>query len=171
MKQIKMLLPTLQIPELDGKTEEEQKATMTIYIMQFGNLNYQITLRALHQITQDDKLMKDFKQAPIPTLARTSTNLTQFEQDEKEKYRLSKQVRYYVDLDHKMMRACNALRVSERIPEMDKPFTAIEEDYYIYNLMRTDEYEYWQDINAGREAIKPYILHYNPKTRGRYEKI
>ena len=160
-----MLLPTIQIPELDNKSEEEQKSILAIYIMQFGRLDYQIALRALDKITHDENKMKELSKAPIPTIAREIVNYTEFEKEEKEKYKLSKQIRYYVDTEEHMMRACNALRTSERLSEYDKPFNTIEEDFYINQKMSLEEYNYWQDIRCGRETKKPDYLCYDPTTR------
>lgn len=160
-----MLLPTTSIPETDGKSEEEIKDILAIYIMQFGRLDYKITIRALSNITLDEKKMEKFTKAPIPTLTRESVNLTQFTNDEKQKYKDSLEVRYSVDKWSRMMRAWSQANTSIAVPEKDRPFTPLEEDYYIHYKMRYEEYWYWKDKEAGLDPKKPIGMTYNPKTR------
>ena len=164
VKQIKMLLPTISIPEFDGKSKEEQNSMLAIYIMQFGNLNYNITLNALNKIIQDEEKMKRFAQAPIPTLTRESVSLTQFTEQEKEKYRLEQKVDYFHDPLHKgIMFAANA-RTWKAMPEYDRPMTPLEEDYYDNKLMSEEEYLWWK---RGKDEgkPKPRVMRYDPHTR------
>lgn len=160
-----MLLPTLQIPELEGKSEEEIKDILAIYIMQFGNLNYQITLKALNNITLDEDKMAKFCKAPIPTLARESVKLTEFTKQEKENYKLSQQLEYAVDTRKRTMIAYTASRPHQRVPDGDRPMTQIEEDFYIHYRMTREEYVYWVNKERGKEIEKPEFMRYNPKTR------
>lgn len=164
MGQIKLLLPTIQIPDFENKSEEEKKAMLAIYIMQFGNLNYQITLKALNNITKDDKKMEKFSKAPIPTLARESVGLTEFEKHEKEKYKNEQTIRYCVDIRREKMLAINMY--GRHIPEMDRNMTAIEYDYWIADKMTTKEYDYWKGLTEEKPWKDTMQKHfYNPKTR------
>lgn len=160
-----MFLPTISIPETDGKSETEIKDILAIYIMAFGGLNYQITIKALSNIMLDEKKMERFSKAPIPTLVRESTNLTQFTEKEKQKYKDSLEVVYTVDRWSRMMRAWNKANTTIAVPEKDRPFTPLEEDYHIYSLMGYEEYWYWKDKAAGLNPEKPIHMTYNPKTR------
>ena len=146
-----MLLPTIQIPDLDNKTEEEKKSIMTIYIMQFGNLNYGITLKALEKISKDDKLLKDFRIMPLPTLAKESVKLTEFTEKEKERYSLSKQKAYTHFPSEHILRAVN-IGTGENMPEYDRPLNQLEEDFYFGNLLSYDEYQW---CKYGRLEGKP----------------
>ena len=146
-----MLLPTIQIPELENKTDEEVKDCMTIYIMQFGNLNYGITLKALEKISKDEKLTKEFRQIPLPTLARESVKLTQFTEKEKEKYRLSQEIEYtHYPCEH-ILRAVNK-GTGMNMPEYDRPLNQLEEDFYFESLLSYDEYQW---CKYGRLEGKP----------------
>ena len=159
-----MLLPTTQIPETDDKSEEELKDILAIYIMQFGRLNYNIALKALNNISYDDEKIKSLKSAPIPTIARETVKLTEFTTEEREKYKRNQEIIYSVDNWNCKMLACNRLTY-KRVPEKDRPFTALEEDYYKNHLMRREEYWYWKDKEQGIVSDKPPHMTYNPKTR------
>ena len=166
VKQIKILLPTISIPEFDGKSKEEQDAMLAIYIMQFGNLNYQITLKALNNIIYDEKKMEKFTKTPIPTLARESVNLTAFTEEEKRKHKESQEVRYtHSCREPNIMKAYNKI-THEHVPEKDRPKTTIEDDFWNHNMMTEEEYDYWKWGKAqGRK--KPSNMQYNPITRKR----
>ena len=141
-------------------TQEEIKDTLAIYIMQFGNLNYQITIKALNNITLDEKKMKSFSQAPIPTLARESVRLTEFTEAEKRKYN-NENLREAVDIWKEEMVAYNAFgkEVSRR------KMTILEYDNYIGYKMSQEEYGYWKNRQKGLNPIKPDVMRYNPYTR------
>ena len=163
--QIKVILPSYQVPDIKNMMQDEIRETLGIYIMQFGGLDYKITLRALNNITLDEKKMDKFKNAPIPTLARESVNLTTFTSEEKQKYKDSQEVRYSVDRWAKKMRAWNKANTSIAVPEKDRPMTSLEEDYHIHGLMSYEEYWFWKDKEAGLDPKKPIIMTYNPRTR------
>lgn len=158
-------MPTFQIPQIaEYMTESEITDALAIYIMAFGKLNYQITIKALSKMMLDETKMKEFRQLPIPTLARESVKLTEFTEQEKENYRLSQNVEYFHDPLHKgVMYACNA-STWKSMPEYDRPMTPLEEDYYDNQLMSSEEYNWWK-WGKDKGKPKPKTMRYDPATR------
>lgn len=145
-------------------TEAEIADTLAIYIMAFGGLDYKITLHALNKIMFDEGLMKEFRSSPIPTLARESTRMTQFSEEEKRKYRELQNIEYFHDPLHKgIMFAANA-RNWKAMPEHNRKMTPLEEDYYDNSLMSKEEYYYWKWGKDKGEKRPPLML-YDPVTR------
>lgn len=148
--------------------EDEIRDVLAIYIMQFGNLNYNIALKSLDNITKDDSLMKEFRSTPIPTLAKETVKLTEFTEEEKRKYRELQQVIYFHDPLHEgIMFAANA-RTWKAIPEKNRKMTPLEEDYYENHLMTEEEYCYWgKGVHRGDKP--PKLMLYDPVKRIRKE--
>ena len=145
-----MLLPTIQIPELDNKTDEEKRSMMAVYIMQFGNLRYDIALRSLDRITKDEVLLKEFTE------------------DEKKKYREMQEVEYFHEPLHKGIMFAGNKRTWKAMPEYNRPMTPLEEDYYDNNLMTKEEYHYWK-WGKDKGEKPPQLMLYDPKTRTKKE--
>ena len=140
---------------------DKYNVQMSVYILAFGNLNLRNTIKALGAIVKDEELSKQFKNLPIPTLARESVKITEFDAEEKKRYIDSKKHIFYVDTDKKMMRAVNKAKTSERMPQWDRPFTPLEEDFYINHKMTVEEYEYF----SGKTSTKPNYNNYDPRSR------
>lgn len=70
LKQIKTILPTIQIPETDKKTKEEIKDILTPYIISFGELNYTKTLLVIKSLIENETKFETFKTYPIPTIVQ-----------------------------------------------------------------------------------------------------
>ena len=152
------------MPDINNMSAEEINDVLAIYIMQFGNLDYQIALKALNNITLDDGRMKEFRQSPIPTLARETVKMTQFTEDEKRKHRELQQIEYFHDPLHKgIMFAANA-RTWKAMPEHDRKMTPLEEDYYDNYLMTQEEYHYWK-WGKDKGEKPPSVMLYDPFTR------
>lgn len=165
VKQIKILLPTISIPEFDGKSKEEQDAMLAIYIMQFGILNYQITLKALNNIIHDEKKMEKFTKTPIPTLARESVNLTAFTNKEKEKYNQSKDVEYENNLMTETFEATNKV-THQRELSRDIPWDDVYKDYKLNRKYSWPEAKYLLSLKYGKQYFpskRPAIMDNHPK--------
>lgn len=70
LKQIKTILPTIQIPDTDKKTKEEIKDILTPYIISFGELNYTKTLLVIKSLIENETKFETFKTYPIPTIVQ-----------------------------------------------------------------------------------------------------
>lgn len=164
MEKIKQILPTFQVPEIcPNMSDEELEDKLAIYIMAFGKLHYLITLKALQKIMLDEDLMKKFRSTPIPTLASESVKLTEFEKEEKERYKREQTLNEAVDIWKCEMIAYNF--IGERVSS--RKMTPLEYDYWIaYKIATYEEYKYWKDKEQGLDVKLPYErLSYNPKTR------
>ena len=123
-------------------------------------LNFEITKKVLQTIISNEKYQKHFSQMPIPTLTSLTIQMTDYSATEKQLYYDSLDVYYGVDDMHGMMLAYNK-RTGEPVPLKNRPMNAIEEDYYVKDLMSKEEYEYYNHYTDK----KPSVCYYNPKTR------
>lgn len=157
-------MPTFQVPEINfNMSDEELEDKLAVYIMAFGKLHYLITLKALQKIMLDEDLMKKFRSTPIPTLASESVKLTEFEQEEKERYKREQTLREAADILKCEMIAYNFKGEKASSRKM----TPLEYDYWIaYKIATYDEYKYWKKKEQGLDVKPPYDrLSYDPKTR------
>ena len=150
INRLKFIIPNLEVP----KTKDE----MGFLINMYQGVNLNVLTKVLENLT-DENTIAELKKSPYINLKRLVIKQTEYTQEQKEAYRNSQEIDWYVDDFKGIMQAYTKNGI--RREDLDREMNAIEEDYYLYNLMSKEEYDYY----SGKTEKIPDNKIYDKNTR------
>ena len=149
VNRLSMLIPNLEIPK-----DEDSWAFLT---NMYKDLNLNVVSKVLENLKDDE--YAELKKAPYVYLKKLVISKTEYDKEQKEAYRNSQEIDWYVDDFKGIMQAYTKNGI--RREDLDREMNAIEEDYYLYNLMSKEEYDYY----SGKTEKVPDNKLYDKYTR------
>ena len=150
INRLDLIIPNLQKPKSDDE--------LTFLTGMYENLNLGIATKVVANLKEDD--IERLKKAPYITLKKMIVDQTDFDRQEKGQYKASYELYYAIDLYRGMIVAYNK-KNGQPVLDKTRKMTALEEDYYLYELMSEEEFRYYNK----QSEIAPKNKFYNPQTR------
>ena len=131
INRLKLLIPYLETPK-----DSDGKGFLTAM---FRNLNANIVNKVLTDLTEEQ--LNEIRKSPFANLKKLVIQQTEFDEREKQEYKNNLEIDWTrADLTGYMWAYT---KNGARKEELDRPMTAIEEDYILYDLMTDEEYLYY----------------------------
>ena len=131
INRLKLLIPYLETPK-----DSDSKGFLTAM---FRNLNANIVNKVLTDLTEEQ--LNEIRKSPFANLKKLVIQQTEFDEREKQEYKNNLEIDWARGDFTGYMLAYTKNGVRKK--ELDRPMTAIEEDYILYDLMTDEEYLYY----------------------------